>query len=56
VLLGGAGGIPGSGDVFSGVGSQQKPGGGVPVQMRLKYVYEFFPVPFGQDQHPAAWV
>ena len=51
----GAGGVPGSGGVGSGVGSLRQSGGGVPVPLRLQRVGGFFAVPFWHGRQPDVW-
>ena len=47
-----AGGVPGSGEVGSGVRSLPRSGGGVPVPLRLQRVCGFIAVPFWHGRQP----
>jgi len=55
VLAVGAGGVPGSGGVGSGVCSPRGSGGGVPVPLRLQLVCGFGAVPFWHGRQPDIW-
>jgi len=55
VLPVGAGGVPCSGGVRSGVGSLRRSGGGAPVPLRLQRVCGFFAVPFWQERQLDIW-
>jgi hypothetical protein len=52
VLPVGAGGVPGSGGVGSGVSSLCRMGGGAPVPLCLQRVCGFFALPFWQEDQP----
>jgi len=51
-----AGGVPGWGDVGSGVGCLRRLGGGAPAPFWHHLVCRFFTLPFWQGRHPAVWL